>query len=516
VWTELTAVFDGWPTEVRSVFFVDSANLFIVGHVYACGRGKGPLAVLSEVPRGAVPVWNASPRIHFPGRFMSCHMGFLNGSVFFVIVDVTEKDVSADKEKWTFFLDRVLTVAHPSCGFVLLGHGLVPTIFYPPFELTSHTISHASLFVAGIHYVGRQILMDALGLSVEQLDNEIRVDYLPLLTQLTCLDDPKIQKIATRCTIRLFGTVSFAKCQEFAVPCLVLQDWPQLARWERFLLAVIVAHFDNAIPPPYHKELYNFLTEISAETSPCAMLALAILLQGFATWLKVVGYDKQVRASLYQRIIRGILAQRADSLDGLFCQLACALPETFLDVFPNLISEFAADRENPEDKLRGLFTLYTRVVHDNQKVFGGCISLVVAKAYRTVPQFALILSEALKHHGNVFSFVAYEKDVCVIGTPDGFVHAFEKGRPLFEEQMIDGGINLVSMAPKLMVAVALSAEAGRAVCFRLLEPVKGFFAKKRNHEKWSVELPKDGSFKIVWTDDTNCEITVNPKRFQEG
>jgi hypothetical protein len=502
-WSVALSVFDGWPSPLRSVWLLGRAPFFVLGHVdgtyvvHDIAR-DGPIAVLSEAPRGAVEVWNATPSVTFQAPFVSCQ-----SSVAFAIIDVTDGDIAQHCQQWRPFISRALTRKSDDCGFVILGKGLAPTMFYHPFELTAARMCHTSPFVAGLHCVEHYLLNDSLGLSTAAIDREICVDFLPLFTQLICLEAPAGQKIATRWVIRLLGTLSFTKCQEFGMTILALRDGQEFTPAEQFLLAILVAHHENTVPSEYQASLFQFLIQASSETSPWAVLALAILLQGFAAWIRSLGDHSDAGVDLYQRIIKGILAQRVDFLDDLFCQIACALHETFMAVLPSLTQEFASEKDDPENKLKALFALYTRVALNNQKVFGGFISLALAKAHQTIPLFSELVDEVLESHSLVFRFVAIDKDMCLIGTPDGSVHAFKSGRLFFQEHMIEGAISQVSMSPGLGSGVALSLEAGEVACFRLLQPPKGFFTKKSKHLRWKLELPagRACTYGVNWDND---------------
>jgi putative component of membrane protein insertase Oxa1/YidC/SpoIIIJ protein YidD len=324
-----------------------------------------------------------------------------------------------------------------------------------------------------------------LGLPTDSLDTEVSVDFLPVLTQLVCLENARVQEIATRSAILVFDRISWSECQALGLPYIVPCE---TSVWEKFLIAILIAHHENSIPSDYQRTLDPFLTETCEASSACAILALAILARGFSAWI-----GRSSRRGLYQIIIRGILRQRqANGLDQQFCSLACADVDTFLEVFPALLAEMTDD-----NRFIGLFDLYTRLAIQKTKVFGGLIASNFAKACQDFPQLSKYVMEELQRHAGRFGFVAWDAGVCVIGNPDGTVIAVRDGKIMFDEKLSEWGIDLVAIGPDAMFAAAASVEAKLAWLLRL-QSSQGWFRKKVVVSRQTVGDLHGGSA-IAWT-----------------
>jgi hypothetical protein len=302
-------------------------------------------------------------------------------------------------------------------------------------------------------------------------------------------------QIATRSALLVFDRISPSECHDLALPYILPCE---ISVSEEFLIAILIAHHENSIPPEYQRPLYNFLTATCQTQSARAILALAILVRGFSTWITMTSCNR-----LYQIIIREILRQKQDdSLDQQFCARACADVNAFLDVFPELLSEMTDDRS------RGLFDLYTKVAIQNTKVFGGSISLKFAMACQDFPQLSKYIMEELKRHAERFDFVAWDAGLCVIGDPNGRVIGVRDGKKMFDEKVGKWGIDLVSIGPGAKFAAATSVEAKLAWLLRL-QSSQGWSMKKKVEPQLQVGDVCRGSI-IAWTAQDKFSVKDAP------
>jgi hypothetical protein len=153
----------------------------------------------------------------------------------------------------------------------------VPSLFYSPFWLNNKRIRGASPFIAGIHHVNRQILSHTLRIELD-LDSEVSVDFLPVLTQMMGTDDVMAEEICVGCAVRLFPKITLAKCQELRLPYVTPTG--REPNYE-FLLAILLASHANAIPVEHQQHILGFLIRMTEVKGPRAVLTVAILLHGF-------------------------------------------------------------------------------------------------------------------------------------------------------------------------------------------------------------------------------------------
>jgi hypothetical protein len=154
----------------------------------------------------------------------------------------------------------------------------VPSLFYSPFWLNNKRIRGASPFMAGIHQVNRQILSHTLRIELD-LDGEVSVDFLPVLTQLMATENVITEEICAGCAVRLFPKITLAKCQELRLPYITPTGREPN---DEFLLA---SHA-KAIPVEHQQHMLRFLIRMTEVKGRRAVLAVAILLHGFWVRLK--------------------------------------------------------------------------------------------------------------------------------------------------------------------------------------------------------------------------------------
>jgi hypothetical protein len=499
-WTEPTVVFDGWRTRIVSISYIDGAQVLVVGHedgAYIVHSLSGDVRfVLTEIPKGAVEFWTASPRFLFDSTFVTSQLSFRTAALFVLVIDVE----AIQKATWRHFLMRILSDDEGPYSFLFLGKDLVPTLFYSPFRLNNRRIGAASPFIAGIHHVQRQIVARILGLETD-VNTEVSVDFLPVLTQLMGVNDVMIEEICVGCAVRLLPKITLEKCQELVRPCITpTRRDPS----DEFLLAILLAAHPNAIPREYQRHVFAFLKRMTEVKGPRAVMALAILLHGISVWLN----HSLTAKDLYLIIIRGILRQKhADFLGELFCQLACVEADALLEVFPDVVAQLVAENQQLDENLKILFDLYSRVADSQRKLFGGSISARIARAFHDLPRFGVLISDVLCCHSRMFDFVACENDVVVIGNPNGSVNGYKERKLLFEERIADGNIGTVDIGPGCRYAAAVCVEEKTAFLLRVLEKAGFKWQKSRVASNRTIE-PGGGKMQIIWLGDDNFDVLI--------
>jgi hypothetical protein len=334
-------------------------------------------------------------------------------------------------------------------------------------------------------------------------------NFLPVMMQTLFSANTSVQKISAKFAVGILGTVAFQKCQELLQPIISRQDIVATTVSEKCLLALVASANSNAVPPHWQKPLFEFLQKVSLDDSEVATVAIAALLQGFVVWTQFAENGEQ---GLYSIIIRGLLRRpNVEFIDELFCQIACAEFPHFMAVFLPLIEELGGNKD--ELPVIGLLNLYTRVAVKNQKVCGGFISLACAKLWEKTSILTMIpqvLPPLMLSHAQLFDSVDMREDVCLIGTPEGKIHGYRAGKCIFEEQIFQGSIVLVSLGPQMKFGVALSADLNQAAQFAVLEKATGLF-RKRLGEVTKTPLKDRGvhqAYRVMWHDVKNFSVEV--------
>jgi hypothetical protein len=393
-------------------------------------------------------------------------------------------------------------------SLVIVGATLVPTFLYPPYNLTNSVMSDASMTVAGCHFLQSQLIAELSGCAPFQTEiDPIAINYLSFFTGMIFSPHSAVRHIAATVCVGLLKVIPRDKCCELANRFGSLSNIESLPVPDKLLLSLLVVVNHHAIPVSHFEPLFQFLKTCVRARTEIALVALAIMLHGFGIWNKCTRPNE----SLYRIILQGLLLQKMPPfLERELCKIACAEWKSFIELFPGLIGEIMNMQLGAQTigQVRGIMKLYTDIALANMKICGGSAALAIAEIPERYPGLVELSQDMLVEHAKLFDFVEIQNDVCLIGTPEGAVVAFQGGKKWFREQLFDdAAVFTLSFGPNMKFAVGISREADCAHLFRVVAKRK--WGQGRTIKKVALNLGfGHARLAVYWLSDEDFEVRI--------
>jgi hypothetical protein len=409
------------------------------------------LAQLS-VPLSNAPLLWSSREIHISNGVSN--LRFNRQGIWIRVIDVAE--VITFQAKTCVGEIRLLAQAlecrdQRKVGCCFVGVHQSCTLFWPSQSVDARAALSASHSVAALHYLSLVLIARALDTQSTAPAPESIAAILPGLTPFVFSQSAEIQTAAIEACASALNCVSTNLAKAWSES--VTPSTAARSDAESLLFAMIAAVAASAIPRELHLPLLHFLWHVCESDALPRSLALVVLLIGRDVWSKVA-------KRLSTPITRFVMLENCLPMVRHLYTLVCGSDQVmFVTAIRDLLSENLT-----ADELRALCQLITAVALDTRSVFGPRGSLELARIAARGAAFADAAEPELAKHVAAFPSVANDGESLVIGTPDGWVYAFQRRKLQFEGKVCQSAIDCVSIGPGNWAFVLSTQDAvGRLV-----------------------------------------------------
>lgn len=427
-------------------------------------------------------------------------------SVFFSLIDVAKysSDPSTifnllspiDKSKSMDNLSKQLD--DDNMSFLLLGIKLVPTFFYQMFRLQGQSCFECSPYNAVVHFLSYQMLGKMLNYDIKPLNKSVS-GYVSILTQLLFVDNEKIQKTSLYLCADAIGTITRSQCDEIITKYIQFIKVDNIAEYDMFLLGIIIVSFSDLIPNEFVFPVFDYMKRQAYSMHVSKDLAIIILIDGIDAWVPICQTEQNVFKMLLPIILRNTKEKK---INEIFYLAAAARVKPFFDSVLFQFDEFITPTY-----AKSLILFVSQVALSNKDLVGPLGSRFIAHVGSEFRHIQYITTDVLDLHSKRLKNVEISNDILLIGTQDGSIFVYEKGKFIFSKRLFSQPISAVSIGPGDEFAVAVSTIEMKMIMFRLKQ---SFFKKKTKFIVVEQGLKNSySSFSLIWKSESNCNLRIN-------
>jgi hypothetical protein len=268
-----------------------------------------------------------------------------------------------------------------------------------------------------------------------------------------------------------------------------------LTECEHVLLAIIAIRRPELVPEDRRSESVAFLLSLARSSRTAASLAMVLLIIGRDHWIRA---DSTVAVHIMHL---WLTHDAFDDAKPLLLDFAARAPAVFLDAVRDVAHLIGVDTA------RRLCELVDAVAFaGGGRGLGARASLAIAEIAVECPGLAGVANETIEKHAKCLRSVAREGTMTVVGLESGIVHVFRRNRRVGEVRLVDGPIEIVSVAPGERRAGAVSL--GKQKLFSFAVPSPGILRRKGMNPQAAVVQQADANGQIVWRDEV-CYYELN-------
>ena len=364
-----------------------------------------------------------------------------------------------------------------SKNFVLIGTNKIPTIIFKPFSVTHSNLYQCSPFTISLYRIACSLIVNTYGFIRNNGFDRPIIECLPTLCDMIFALPSDIAYHCGPLILSIIAKLTSADLlQMIATPLSDCTDPMNLSQSDQLLLLIAATINSKLVPPNFLHPLFFILQNLAKHGSSVNFISYTLLTEGISVWSKETNIVKY-----YEFLITLLQSDNSSMLSTMLIHSSKVDFQSFLKAFKNVfVKQF-----NEGINIQNMSNLLTNVSFDSPDGSYGTLLLIKLQYDFNLTN----LYQQIEMHASYFKNVDMKDKIIAVGTDNGILTVFSKGKHKFELNIFKSPITNVLIHNDFVIACSLEEKEYAIVSIP---------SKKITNR---MKINKDG---------TNIDVSIDP------